>query len=650
MPRLFFLILSLFLSVSVASPLARNEAPEPLKPWVDWVLQDEEQYLCPFFYQNFQKKRCSWPGVLSIELNSKQAQFISQWQVYMENWIPLPGNQQFWPQNVTVNNKPALVMKKQGKPGIKLAAGSHIIKGDFFWDRIPESLAIPKNTGLFSLKVIGKNIPFPIIKRDLVWLKESDIGQKKPKSVENKLDLQVFRKVYDDVPLQLITYLELEVSGDQREISLPHALLTEFIPISIKSPLPARIEPDGSLLIQVRPGRWHIELNARHPRPVSQLTLNIQDTSWPQSEIWSFHTFPYQRVVEIKNLKTIDPSQSNVPRRWKSLPAYQVKQGDSMIFNVIRRGDPEPEPNQLSLKRQLWLDFDGEAYTVSDTITGKMTTGWRLNALPETQVGQVKLNGLNQLVATSANNDKQGVEVRKGQINLQADSRISGQISNISATGWEQDFHQLQAELNIPPGWRLLAASDVDNVPDSWFSQWTLLDLFLVLIAALAVSRLWNVYWGIFCLFTLSLCWHEPHSPHFIWLNILAAIALIRVLPAGKFQQVLKWYRNFCWLSLLIIAIPFMVSQIRMGLYPQLEKQWQQISPTIYNMAEPVQSIVKMEMAAEDSLIGSSAKKMRQMAPKSSTAAVDRFNKRISLNRIDPDANIQTGPGLPQWQ
>ncbi|MFW5444302.1 MAG: hypothetical protein ACKE51_08365, partial [Methylococcaceae bacterium] len=579
MSRLFVFLTLCFLStVTLATTLTEDKVPDPLKPWVNWVLQDEQHYQCPFLYNNFQQKRCSWPGKLSLILTSKKADFISHWQVSREDWVPLPGNQKIWPQNVIVNKNPALVINRQGKPGLTLPVGSYKIQGSFIWDRIPESLSIPQQTGLFELKINNKIIPYPIIKGGLVWLKQSDIGQKKPKSVENKVDLQVFRKVYDDVPLQLNTYLQLEVSGDQREISLDHALLTDFIPISLQSPLPARIEPDGSLLIQARPGRWHIELNARHPQPLTQLAFNVDDTLWPDSEIWSFQAQPSQRLVEIKNLKTIDPSQTNIPKQWGKLPAYLIKQGETMGFKVIRRGDPEPAPNQLSLKRQLWLDFNGEAYTVADTISGKMTQGWRLNALPETVVGQVKLNGQNQLVTTSTDASKQGVEVRRGSITVEADSRINGMISNISAVGWEQNFQHVQAELNIPPGWRLLAASGVDNVPESWISQWTLLDLFLVLIAALAISQLWNMYWGIFALITLALCWHEPGAPHIIWLNILAAIALIRVLPDGKFQRLLKWYRNICWFTLLIIAIPFLVSQVRIGLYPQLERQWQNIS------------------------------------------------------------------------
>ncbi len=99
-----------------------------------------------------------------------------------------------------------------------------------------------------------------------------------------------------------------------------------------------------------------------------------------------------------------------------------------MGFKTIRRGDPEPEPNQLNLTRKLWLDFDGEGYTVNDTITGNMTRGWRLNTLPQTQLGRVTLNGSNQFI-TQDKSGKQGVEVRSGSITLDADSRVAGAVS-----------------------------------------------------------------------------------------------------------------------------------------------------------------------------------------------------------------------------
>ena len=120
------------------------------------------------------------------------------------------------------------------------------------------------------------------------------------------------------------------------------------------------------------------------------------------------------------------------------------------------------------------------------------------------------------------------------RLTLDADSRSVGNIKSISAVGWAQNFNQVNAELNLPPGWRLLAASGVDNVPDTWIARWTLLDLFLVLIAALATSRLFGRRWGLFALLTLVLIWHEAGSPQYVWLNILAATALIKSAAARQ--------------------------------------------------------------------------------------------------------------------
>ena len=159
--------------------------------------------------------------------------------------------------------------------------------------------------------------------------------------------------------------------------------------------------------------------------------------------------------------------------------------------------------------------------------------------------------------------------MRQGSIFLHADSRVEQDIDNISASGWQQQFHEVSAELNLPPGWRLFAATGVDNVPDSWIARWTLLDLFLVLITSFVVVMLWNWYWGGLALITLALIWHEADAPQFIWLNILGATALLRVLPQSVFFKIVAWYRRACWLVMLCIVLPFMVDQVRIGIYPQ---------------------------------------------------------------------------------
>ncbi len=640
------LVVHLFLFSVQAKGLEPEQVPKPLKPWINWVLQSQPDRHCPFLYNNFQQKRCAWPSRLKLNLNDKTGEFFIHWNVYSESWVNIPGDEKLWPLSVEVNKKQALVIARNGKPAIKLDAGEYQISGKFQWDFIPDNLTVPIDTGLIELRINNKLIFNPTIKNSQLWLKAADVANKKINKIENKLDLQVFRKIDDDVPMLITSHFELEVSGDQREIKLSQPLLEGSIPVSLNSPLPARLEPDGTLLVQVRPGRWQLELVSRYPKLMDQLGLPIQKNDWPKKEIWVFQNRPNIRVVEIKQLQSIDPQQTNLPAKWKNLPAFLMQQGGKMVIKTIRRGDPIPEPNQLSLDRAIWLDFDGAGYTINDRINGKMTNGWRLNALPEMQLGQVVLGGSGQLITQLPDSKLQGVEVRKGNINLNAHSRITKKINTISATGWDQNFNQVNAVLNLPPGWRLLAASGVDNDPDSWISQWSLLDLFLVLISSLAISRMWNLPWGIFALFTLAIIWHEPEAPRFIWLNVLAAIALLKVLPEGKFKSAIIWYRNISWLVLLILILPFMVNQVRMGLYPQLEKPWQNISAyqERFEQADVALATAPTPEALE-SVARKSATKMRKMTKQGYYG-----DKQFDFQRIDPNANIQTGPGLPQWQ
>ena len=619
--------------------------PETLKPWIPWVLQDQPQHDCPFFYTDFLQKRCSGSGILKLDLQNAQGQFSGESTLYTADWLLLPGDLQNWPQRVLINQTPAVITEQQGKPAIWLPPGHYQFSGAFYWESLPKSLAMSPDTGLIQLSLNHKPVLYPRMEQGAIWLDANQNQQNE--ALKDVLDLQVFRQVIDDNPLQILTRLEINVSGKARELTLQHALLADFIPIKLDSPLAAKLEQDGRLLLQVRPGHWIIDILARHPESLSQLNFSVNDPGWPSEELWVFQAVPALRLVEIEHLPSVDASQTNLPQEWAHLPAYRIQQGQSMGFKLIRRGDPEPEPNQLSLRRKLWLDFDGRGYSVNDQINGKMTRDWRLNAAPEVQLGQVLINGQNQLITQFGS--EQGVEVRRGDIQLLADSRIKTAIGQFNAVGWQQAFQQVQTELNLPPGWRLLAVSGTDNDPDSWLNRWSLLDLFLMLITALSMARLWSLQWGLIALLSLVLFWHEADAPRWIWLNNLAAQALVMIWPQNKFLAWIKSYRNICLVGLVLIVIPFMVAQMRVGIYPQLEKPWQPIQPVAYsNEAMDSERQAGMPMAMPPASAPSAEAKsvMRKPYALSSEYTVTSTD----FKRIDPESNLQTGPGLPQWQ
>ena len=639
-----FVLFVLHLNV-VAQPLAPEEVPEPLKPWIDWVLYGEADYQCPFVYSGHRERTCAWPSELSLVLTNQQGRFTQQWQVYQDAWIYLPGDQQHWPQVVTLDDQPALVTAQQQRPAIRLKPGRYRVSGEFSWDSLPEALQIPPTTGLVSLTVNNKPVLFPeLAANGRLWLRERDIG-KKGAGEGDKLELQVFRQVIDEIPMRVVTRLQLDVAGAQREVVLGPALLADMIPLSLTSRLPARLEPDGQLRVQVRPGSWVIELEARQPVDTTSLQFPSAVAPWPQQEVWVFDARNHLRLVEVVGV-SVDPRQTSLPEAWQTMPAYLLQANDTLRLKIIRRGDPEPEPDKLSLYRKMWLDFNGKGYTLQDKITGNMTRGWRLETQPGIDLGRVDIDGQPQFITRLPDSDQQGVEVRRGVINLGADSRYTAQRSRIPATGWDVDFQRVSAELNLPPGWLLFSASGVDNVPQTWLQRWTLLDLFMVLILSLAILRLWNWRWGLLALVTLTLIWHQSLAPQFVWVNVLLAIALLRVVPRGKFHLVVRWYRNLSLLGLALIVIPFAIQQVRIGLYPQLERPWQSMTSSTA-VADAVISRDKAEIMREAE-IPQEAKKMRPDYDRLDSSLS--YDKAIELAQIDPGANVQTGPGLPQWQ
>ena len=645
-----FAILLIWLSAAsvTAKALAPEDVPAPLRPWIEWVLHGNEDRRCPFVYTDATQRRCVWPTVLTLNLHNRQGQFTQTWQVYRDSWVSLPGSVQHWPQAVRINDEPALVSERQGRPAIHLTPGTHRVQGTFLWEQLPESLSIPDNTGLVTVTINDNPVVFPDLdNHGQLWLRDRDAGRRDRDTAEDRLTIQVFRKIVDDIPLRVVTLIDLQVAGAQREMVLGRALLPDHVPLVLRSRLPARLEPDGQLRIQVRPGHWTLRLTSRHPKNLTRIPLPKSIAPWPQREVWVFEAHTDIRLVEVEGLPAIDPRQTILPEAWQRLPTFRINAGQAMELSVIRRGDSDPEPDKLTLQRDLWLDFNGQGYSVQDQITGSIARSWRLVASPSLDLGRVVIAGQPQFITTLPGDDRKGVEVRRGTLQLTADSRYMAAIGRLPVVGWEHDFQRVAARLHLPPGWKLFTASGTDNVPNTWLQRWSLWDLFVLLITALAVGRLWHWHWGALTLLTLALIWHEPtFPPRIVWLNILVAVALLRVLPEGRLYQAVRWYRNLALLALVMIAIPFMVMEVRNALFPQLERPWQtpmsifETAPIAQDRIGPASAPIREEKAPV----------ARQQVFEEQRARTSSLDQALVQELVDPKAQVQTGPGLPRWR
>ena len=627
------------------------QVPAALESWIPWVFEGRDQRSCPI-PSGGGERLCAWPGRLDLDLDSTGGLFAQRWQVYAETWVPLPGGPGAWPQDVRLGGTPAAVVERAGAPAIRLEPGEHALSGRFLWSAHPETLPVPPETAMVTLRLDGEAVEFP--RRDpdgRLWLGAGDAGGNGAQ--EDTLALEVYRKVDDDIPLRIVARLDLDVAGRAREVALGPVLLAGGIPLAVGGPLPARLEPDGALRLQVRPGHWVMEVTGHHVGPVGELALAARLDPWPRQEVWVFAAHPELREVQPSGAEPVDPRQTRLPADWARLPAFLLRPGEALRLTQVRRGDTEPAPDQLTLSRDLWLDFAGAGYTLRDRITGELTRTWRLEAGNGIDLGQVTVDGEPRFITRLDDSTSKGVEVRQGRLDLLADSRIDAATRRLPASGWALDFQTIETRLHLPPGWDLLAVSGVDNLPPTWLNRWSLLDLFLVLVISLAVGHLWGWGWGALALLTLALTWQLAGAPHLVWLHVLGAYALLRLLPAEPARAAMARVRRFVGLYyraalvvLAVIALPFLVTQVRNGIYPQLDRPWPVSGgpATAAFDSAPAPLAEAPDTEAMEATVRKAQPRRRAEMPLAGAPPAPR-----PLAVVDPKAQVQTGPGVPDF-
>ena len=646
-----FIVLVATLRCFAAERLAPTEVPAPLAPWVSWVLDGVPDRACPYLL-NSDQRRCTWSGPLTIALTAQGGEFDVGVSAYAASWVALPGGAGQWPQAVTVDSSPAVVITHAGRPAVELPVGRHTLSGRFEWPALPEVLQVPPDLGVVRLNVEGLARPRIVAASGgQLWLKPPA----SPAAEGDRVELKVYRQLQDELPMTVVTVLELDVAGAQREWSTGGALLDGARPMQIESPLPARLEADGMLRLQLRPGHWRVQITSRQGSVVTRLAPPRATAPWPDEEVWAFAARNALRVVEVRGGNVIDPRQTSAPPAWAGLPTWRMTRKDALDFVEQRRGDPQPEPDQITLQRDLWLDFDGAGFTVQDHLSGQITRLWRLDVLPALALGRVAVNGEPQFI-TQSGAGARGVELRRGALDLVADSRLGR--GTLPAIGWALDVKQLAARLHLPPGWRLWAARGIDNVPDTWLNRWTLLDLFLVLIMTLAIARLFSRGWAVLALLTLALIWHEAQAPRQIWLHLLVAQALLGVLPDNRLRRAVGSYRTLALAAMAVLGIGFMIAQLRLGLFPQLAQPYQQVGTQVSSIApqpmapaEVMQDLTNMAGALDEAgkSVRMTNKAVRADAPGMLGGMAASSSTSVAQRDLDPHATIQTGPGLPAW-
>ncbi len=466
------------------APLKPEDLPKALQDWLPWAWHGHLAERCPKAYDGQAEQPCVWPGHLSVKAEAGGASFRLELQVLGgPARVALPGEPGLWPQDVKAGAQALAVSEIEGRPTVWLAPGRYSVEGRLPWRSLPQDLQLPPGLGSLEASLNGQPLRQRVDENDRLLLSPGAGAQAEGQASES---VRTVRRLEDDIPARLITQFGLTVAGRSREITLPLALLPGWQAHEIRSPLPARLQPDGSLRVQARPGQWTLELEARHMAPLTKLELPQGGAS--AEEVWSFAARNELRVVSLSGGAALDPRQVEMPEDWRSLPAYRMLPGEALQFAQSRRGTEQPEADALTLMRTLWLDFDGGGYTVQDQINGKVSRSTRLDMPAPGVLGRATVNRKDQTLTQGADGAV-GFALRDAQVQIEADSRIAGRGGALPASGWAQDFETVGAQLRLPPGWLLLHASGVDHAQGSWVSGWTLWDLFFLLLAGLGAGK-----------------------------------------------------------------------------------------------------------------------------------------------------------------
>ncbi|MBX7144310.1 MAG: hypothetical protein K1X79_07645 [Oligoflexia bacterium] len=576
MPLTSRLLVQLFLLLLAFAPVSLRAQEQPvsgmpseLQPWVEWVRAGNPEWRCA---RSSGAPVCVWPGVVELALRQKSADLSLRVEVLKESWLPLPASELISPSAITVTNSTgakldSVVASEPQAVEIKLPEGSYIVQAHYAWDKLPPEFPIPAEYGYVNLKFLDGLAT--------LHAKRSERGIAFEAATEapatQSASLSVFRRLNDGSPVRLETRLRLQVSGRARPLDLGNVLPQHFTPVEISSPLPAFLSPDGKLAVQVVSGDFEISVLAVAQQPLSAIVASPLTAIWPKEEIWAWQPLPTFRSVEIINANTIQAETTGMPSEWLGAATYVIPKGQGITLKELRRGEQAPPPNEITLSRELWPNFDGSGFTVRDRLEGRFMQGERLNALPDTKLGRADQNGHQLLITSDPQSGLHGIELRETNLKMEAVSNLSG-ISSISAVGWDTSVNSLSILLHLPPLWRLIAVSG-GSAPSSWFESWSLLHLFLGIVMVVVANLLLGRGVALLLGAALFLNHGEFMAPRMLFVHLLLLIAW-RSFIEDKQSFWGQLCNNVLVVTLLawsLQGLAFLKLQFTQALFPQLE-------------------------------------------------------------------------------
>ena len=628
--------------------------PPELEDWKEWVLEDHPNIYCPIDDTSRERLPCVWISELSVDLISgakDRVTFRIVGQANAESSVELPSSDRR-PVAVQLNGSPARVGLFNDTPRVFVNRGAFNITGRIDFDTVPRSLGIPRSAAIVRLSIDGDEVPVPKVEDGKLWLQAQALVQE----TENALRLDVYRRLRDDIPQTLDTWIRLTVDGEDRVETLGKLIFGGFDAISVSADVPVQVTQDGTFLIQVSRGVSTLSVRAVGERVLNEFAPTSSGSHWPDSETWVFIARTQHRTVDVDGVEPVDPTLVDSP--FGSAPTYTVPLGSTLRLVNEQRGDPNPKPALFNIAREVWLGFDGSSMVAADAIFANVQSETRIGA--DYDLGAVTVEGSNRLVTylDKESGSEAGITLHPSERRIEAVSLLESR-SDISANGWLVDADSLDISLNIPPGWKLLWTSGVDLVDQSWLSAWwNLWDIFICVLIVVVLYRVGGIPFAIVVSIAILLGYQEHTAPAIGWLLLGVVLLLERQFSSDTAKRVTQIVYWTLLVPVAVVSLYVAANNLRQAVYPQLDAA---IGPALMPVSvaeEGVESLVvdSRSMIQRRSFDLPSPTVLKDR-PRSQTGDGDTEVEELVVSgnflrdadRQQPIVAVQTGPGKPTW-
>ena len=549
--------------------------PESLAPWVNWVLDDNPYFACPVRATDGVRLNCIWVRETSIDVLRDQtfgAKFELKVHAFAESTLQLPYSQSFKPQNVKLNGQEIALGGGNSVPEIQVPVGSHTLVGDLVWteESEPRYLDIPRS-GLVRLSIDGAPVAHPSLQGggSRLWFSNEITDTPSTTTTPDTELVRVFRHFIDDIPQTQTTYIRVTITGNPRTLDFGKVISDEYEITHLASQWPAILSNDGNLVVQVSPGSNDIQIYARATDQLSSFRYEKISPIWPDLEYWGIQPMHQLRIIRMDGAQRTDLAQVNAPNLMRRTSGFVLTKEDELKLIEEQRGSVQPYSSTFGISRDIWLNFNGDFYTVADSIRTDISTAQQVSS--SIPLGAVRVNGSARLIVYDDSSEDRltSIYLKPEDTHLSSMSRVS-RADPLAPNSWSIEAERLNTRLHLPPGWMMLWSNGVEEVEGSWLSKWGIWDVFIVLLLLCLVWGLGGWKWTAIVAGTVLVGYQLDNAPTFGWVVLAGMCYALKAIKHVKLNQIAS---VSYWVIFFVVAsacIYHATMSMRNAIHPQL--------------------------------------------------------------------------------